>query len=59
MQKDEKLTIRMSGGLRDLLAHDARRQDRSESYVVRQILEAHYATKRAAVKGSNKNGVQP
>ena len=41
MQSD-KITFRLSGGLRDLLVREARRLDRSESYVVRDILETHF-----------------
>lgn len=45
-----------AAGLEPVDADAYEAQARSESYMVRQILEAHYATKRAAIKELNKRG---
>ena len=50
MIQDEKITVRMCGGLLDKLTHDARRQERSASFVVRRIVEQYYAKKTTRMK---------
>ena len=50
MIQDEKITVRMCGGLLDTLTHDARRQERSTSFVIRHIVKQYYAKKTARMK---------
>ena len=56
MAQTEKFSIRMTESLRDLVTHEARRLDRSEGYVVRKLIEAHFAKRTTHVNGLTKKG---
>ena len=56
MAQTEKFSIRLTENLRDLLTHEARRVDRSESYIVRKLIEAHFMKKVMHVNGLTKKG---
>ena len=45
---NERLSLRLDPDLGELVAADAARRDRSQAYVIRDILAEHYKAKAAA-----------